>query len=556
MSPERTDYAESASELVQELVRAFKARRLYDADHPERRDIEERATGRIGSLLDLHGTIELEVEEDALAVDDTVVYRQEGRESLPRSLHREGVRKVIFYTGLARSELAAFLDHLARSARETEEERDEGLIGRLWQESFTHLRYTFVEDLKDAEWVPPSAERDEHEDKGRIELDPEDRAAAEDPRGPVSDFDGTLYFLDDEDMASLQAELEAERSRGLLHEGLTCLRELLIHPVRQEPIPLLEALAEMQERLLDEGSWDEIRKLHQLFVPYLESDGCGERGRIAFARMREAALSEPVLGRLADAVESGSVEEQVAAGYYRTFGREDPIRLLALVGDLKKLFQHSAIAGALAELGRERIDELSEALGSDDPRLASAAAWLAGHLGDPRLIDGLARCLDSSDAEVRRDALQALKQFGGGRSLQVVAGTVDDPDPTVRLYALRHLVAHRYAPALPRISEIVESDGWRERPPTEQRLVFEAYGALGGERVVKDLIKRLERRSGLFRSADPEELACVVVGLGATGTEEAHEAVEEATEHKHALVRRTARQVLGSWDGSAATGGR
>lgn len=539
------EYVDAAGELIQELLRVFRARRLYDEGHPKRREVEERAATRIGNLLDAHGTIELSVGEDALRVDGHVVHEIEAsHDSMPHILFREGVREIVFYTGLTADELAVFLDDIAESTRG--DDRDDGLVGRLWQESFRHLRYAFVEDLRDEEWIPPPLEREEEEETGKVELAPEDRTA-EDAQRLVSEFDVTLYFLDDEDMAKLQEELETENRRSLVHEALTCLRELLIHPVRDDPEPILDVLVDMHERLLHEGAYTDVQKLHQLFIPYLESEVCDERGRETFARLREAALDERVLARLAHAVETGRVEERIAAGYYRAFGRDDPFHLLARAGDLKKLFQHPAIASAFTELAREHHDAVTEVLSGDDPRAAAAVAYLAGQIGDPRLLDGLAACLGSPDGELRREAIQALKQFGGGRALEIVSRAVDDPDPGVRLYALRHLVAYRYRPALPGIAELVETDAWRDRSPTEQQLIFEAYGALGGEGVMHDLARRLERRKGLLRRVDPEEMACALVALGAVGTPNAREFVEDVSDHKLPLVRRTAREVMDMW---------
>lgn len=542
-----TDYADAAEELVQELVRVVKVRRLYGADHPQRAGVEEGAVERIGALLDQHGTIELKVEEDRLLVGEEPVHRAgTSRESLPNVLHQEGIRQVAFYQGLTLQELIGFVNNVARvSAREEADEED--LVTRLWEENFYHLRYTFVEQLQDEEWVPPSAEAARPgEERGPIRIDPEDTPPENEAMRRLREAEPTLYFLDDEDIASLQAEMEAERSRNLIDEGLTCLRELLMNPVG-DVAPILEALADVQDRLLEDADYPHVQKLHQLFIPYLESDGVDERGRRAFEEMRSQALSERNLGHLAARLEAGTVEDGVAAAYYRAFSRDDPVVLLSRVGDLKRLCQRPAISSALSEIARDRREAIDHALTSSDPHAAGAAAFLAGHVGDPRFVDPLRQALDSDDPGIRREAIQALKQIGGGRALEAVAGAVDDPDPGVRLYALRHVVAHRYRPALPSVAGVVEGEAWRDRSSTEQRLLFEAYGVLGGEGVL-DLLAGRVKGGGLFRKADPEEAARALVGLGAIGTEAARAVVERAADDRNALIARTARQVIDGWD--------
>ncbi|MBW3660942.1 MAG: HEAT repeat domain-containing protein [Gemmatimonadetes bacterium] len=552
MTTYAADYTDAAEELVQELVRVVKVRRLYGPDHPQRAGIEEAAIERIGALLDAHGTIELKVEESRFLADDRPVYATEAkRESLPWILHREGIRLVAFYQGLTLQELLGFVEDVARVAEGGEDEADDMLVTRLWEQNFYHLRYTFVERVQEEEWAPAFAEEEESLAAGPpIHVDPEEVAAGPETIRRIREDEGALYFLDEEDVATLQAEIEAENKRVLVDDFLTCLRELLVNPVADRVEPILQALDDVQSRLLEDGQYAHVAKLHQLFVPFLESDRPDERALRAFAELRSRALSERTLGTLAARVEAGNLEDRVAASYYRTFAQEDPVALLSRIGDLKRLCQRPAISEALAEIASERLEALRRALTSDDLRAAGAAAFLAGHLGDPRLVDALAHALESDDPAIRREVVLALKQLGGGRALDAVARAVDDPDPAVRLYALRHLVAHRYEPGFPFVAEAVQGEAWRERSPTEQRLLFEAYGALGGQRALEDLSGRV-KGGGLFRKPDPEEAACALVGLGAIGSGGARAVVEAALGSKNSLIAQTARQVLDRWSAGA-----
>ncbi len=550
-SDDRDERVRAAEEIVQELLRAFKARRLYDPGHPQRATIEAHSAERIRTLLELHGAIEFDVDDEALLCEDTPVYRQErGPESLVHLLHREGVRQIALYPGLTAEELAGFLDDVAASALAPAEAAD--LLSRLWTRSFLHLRYAFVEALSDSDWTPPVVERGSEEapeEKAPIRLASDDREAVERPE-ILSGFESSLYVLDDEDLASLQSQLEAERESGLLREFLTCLREILFDPPEGDPTPGLAALADVQAHLLDAGDYSGVRGLHDMFSS-LQERVDDERIHAAFAGLRDQALGTAALDRLARQLEAGQVTEATAAEFYRAFGRGDLAGLLARLGDVKRLCQRPVIAEAFADLVRADLEAVRGALAGGDPEAAAAGAFLAGLSGDPRLIDALGTALGSTGDDVRREALLALKQFGG-RALPHVARAVDDRDPSIRLYALRYLVSHRFEPALAQIAELLAGDAWRERPLTERRLLFEAYGALGGESVVPDLERRLKHRGGLFRRGDPEEAACAVIALGAARTPSARALVERALDDRETLVRRAASQVLEGWDREAA----
>ena len=534
------DRSRRGQDLMVELIRAFKVRRLYDPGHPQRRESEETSAARIAALLASQGAIEFEVESDRLLFGGEPVYEQdEGRESMAYLLHREGLRQISFYEGLTGEELGNFLDDVAAAAQAGAEEEFD-LVARLWERNFVHIRYSFVEHLMDEAWTPPEVEEENlviGRDDQAVVLFDEDKSAAD----LLRESDPALYFLDDEDMAQLQRELESEKERSLLRECLTCLRELLLNPEVEDPGPLLAAVADVQASYIEEGAYGQIAELHEIFSPYLTSDRADDALRDSFDQLRERALDSDVLARLAARLDDGEVEDTTVAEFYREFGRGRLARLLAHCGDIKRLCQRPPIAETFVMLVREETSEVRAAIVDPDPLVACPAAYLGGLAAHPHLLEPLSRALKAADSQVRREALTAIKQIGGPRSLEIIAGVVEDDDPTVRLYALRHLVSHRYAPALARVTAMLEhSDG---RSLTERRLLYEAYGSLGGDAVVEDLGRRLGRRS-LFRKVDPEEAACVLIALGATGSPHARSLIEEAAAAKHPLIQRTAFEVL------------
>ncbi|HUP01591.1 MAG TPA: HEAT repeat domain-containing protein [Gemmatimonadota bacterium] len=540
-----------AAELVHEIVRVFKVRRLYAAAHPQRVEVEAAAAGCIQELLAEFGAIDLAISEEALTHEEETVYRHPpGPESLAFLLFREGLRRVAFYPGLEPAELATFLDHVAATALTPGTETD--LVARLWESNLVHIRYAFVEQLSDQEWVPPAAGREPFPEHAPIPLRDEELQAIEEPRLLI-EGDATLYFLDDADLATLQAELDDEKSRTLVPESLTCLRELLMEPVHEDAGPLLAALAEVQASYLEQDDFDGVRTIHAVFEPCLQRSPEGSADRAAFADMRRSALEPAVLARLAARVDAGATDEAEGAGYYRAFGGEDLRALLSGVPELKKLCQRPIFMEAFAALAETNLPALRAAIAGDDPDVACAAAYLASLLADPCLIEPLGAALGSAESRVRLEALLALKQFQDRRTIEYIARRIDDPDPAVRLYALRHLIAHRHAAALPRVAELVERPPDQGRPLAERRLVFEAYGTLGGEGVVRTLAARLRLRRGLLRKLDPEEAACVVVGLAATRTETGRALVERAARSRHPLIQRVARQAMEAWAERAAT---
>ena len=545
--PEPQAAAITATELVQELVRVFKVRRLYGTGHPQRVEIESVAARRLASLLAEGGHVELEILETSLRADGEVVYEQAaGPESLAHILFREGLRQLVFHDGVTPNELGGFLDEVMLASQQRIDE-DFDLVARLWEKRFVHIRYHFVEALNDEDWKPPVEERLSESDRKQLQvhLSEEDLSALDRPP-TVLLADPTLYFLDDEDMAELQGGLDDEKGRALFTEVLTCVRELLMDPIVDDISPAIEMVEEIHTEYLGDQIYRRVIDIQEIFAPYLDGERVTQAAREASARMRESALDGTALLRLGKRLQAGELDEVEASRFILAFGSGNLRRVLTGLPEIKRVCQYPAMVQALGAIAGSDESGLRAALRSDDPQEAVAAAFLVGLTGDSRHLQALGEALSSENAEVRRETLLALKSFGGGRALEFVSRAVSDGDPSVRLYALRHLVSHRYAPALSRVRERMarrESD----RSLTEQRLLYEAYGALGSDEVVEDLVARFRKRRGLFRKRDPEETACVLIALGATGSPTAREVVEEASGDRHPLIARVANQVLQGW---------
>ncbi|HET6340975.1 MAG TPA: hypothetical protein VFG78_02195, partial [Gemmatimonadota bacterium] len=518
------DRVQAAEELLQEVIRAFKVRRLYEGDHPQRAAIEASATARIAAILEERGALELALEDGVARLEDRPLSTGAGDASVVSILYHEGIREIVFQPGLTAGELVLFLDHVAEVAAVAAGERD--LLARLWEETLPHIHYVFVERLADHEWTPDVAEPQEEDAlvAGPVVLEPDDRRALEMP--VVSLADPTAYRLSDAELAGLQAELEGERARTLLHETLTCIRELLFDPPHDDPTPVVGAIADIQGRLLAEGRLAEVRGLHDLFACYLDSPRRDPRIVEAFALLRRAAIDGAALARLVERLDEGHATEEELTGYLGMLGPEELPALLVALPETKRLCQRPAVGAVVEGLAARNPKALEDALAGGDEAAASVAAYLAGMTGDVEMGPALEAALGRPEPRVRLEAIQALKHLGDG-GVPYAAGAIEDEDPAVRVYALRHLIAHRFEPAFPAVAVLFDRIDREGRSVAERRLVYEAFGALGGSRAVDELARRMGRR-GVFRRGDPEIAACAIAGLAATGSPAAREIVEEA----------------------------
>ncbi|MCK5439057.1 MAG: hypothetical protein KAI97_03900, partial [Gemmatimonadetes bacterium] len=458
--------------------------------------------------------------------------------------YREGLRTLAFHPGLVEDELAIFLDNVAASARAGFESE---LIARLWEERLLHIRYSYVERLADREWVPAKPELvpevSSDEDVPTLDLDDEDRIDV--TRLPmIHESEPNLYRLDDEDLAYLERQLRAEQERGVLEQVLSCMRELVLDPPYEDPSPILRALEEIQDGLLERNEFEAVQGMHELFRPCVEEGQADVRAQETFGQMRAQSLATKVLEQLSVRLEAGQATDADVAGFYRVFGTGNMAVLLAGLPDFKRLCQRPILAETFVQLAESDPEALVASMEGENLGAAGSAAYLAGLMAEPRLVEPLGRMLARRETKLRREALLALKLFEDPRALGLIAERVDDSDPAIRLYALRHVIGHRYSLALERVASLINSRELSDRSPAERRLFFEAYGALGGSTVVDLLARRLRRRGGFFRRVDPEGAFNAAIGLLATETVAGRQILEQACESGSPHVRQAARRAL------------
>ena len=103
---------ECAAEAILALTKASRASLLYDADNEAVAGFLSELNDRFGQAL-RHGELVLGVQPFEIVRDGRVVYRNPDREkSLAARLYNDGVRKLIFSTGLTWDELVRLVEIL------------------------------------------------------------------------------------------------------------------------------------------------------------------------------------------------------------------------------------------------------------------------------------------------------------------------------------------------------------------------------------------------------------------------------------------------------------
>jgi hypothetical protein len=558
---------------MQAMVKALRAHQLYLPNNPVYQKALETLRAAFRPVWESAEELVLEVSENDLRWDGNVVYSQSNRgESVSWVFFKDGVRALTLLPGVEQDEIVGLLDVMHR-ARTLRQEDSDDLLTLLWEKDFQRIRYVFQEmasgesgsmALPSSEEVAASSGSQTHEVSQVVEEEMTTRDEVEQggaPTGPAGtvrpeDFDSTLYFLDENEIAYLRDEVTREYAEDLRRNVLAMLLDVLeLQPyptVRAELISILESFLPY---LLGAGDYSAVAYVLREVKAVLQ------RARELLAEHRKALeelpvrLSEPEpLSQLLQSLDEAAAHPS-ADELGELFGELRAEALATLLAWLPKLSNERVkvvLDSAIGRLASAHAEKLVSAIGGGDPIVALEAVKLAGRLRMASAVPALTQALGHEETVIRAAAVQALSDLGVPGALQGLEKALDDPDREVRLATVRILMVKKHRGALPKVTAAVQGKSVRVADLTEKMAFFEAYGSLVGEAGVEALDAMLNGGGFLKRKETPEVRACAALALGRIGTEAARKALEHASTAKEALVRNAVSRALRGPAGTAS----
>lgn len=532
------------------ITKGVRATQLYLPNNPVYQRAIDNVRGGFRTLFQSIDELVLQVTEGELKWEDEVVYTNENKsESIAWTLYKDGVRSLTFRPGLEDDELVRFL-RILHQARNLQADAADDLLTLLWEQDFQYIGHTFRELLtENAVPIEPGAEVPPVSASDVAQGVHEE--APPRPEGMVSidDFDTTLYFLDEKEIAYLQQEVDREYSQDLRANVLGMLFDLLelqtYGTVRAELISILENFIPY---LLGAGDFRSVAYILS------ETRTILQRARELIPDHRQALeslptrLSQPeALSQLLQSLDEATVhptEDELSA----LFQELRPEALVTLVGWVPRLANErvkSLVLASAERLAQANAGEVLKALSSEDGDTQLEMVRLAGRLKLAGAPDGMGRLLEIGDKPLKLAVVEALTAIASPSALRVIEKTIEDPDRDVRIAGVKFLAGRGHRNAFKQIDAAVNGGKLKDADLTEKMAFFEAYGALAGGAGVTPLSRMLLARATLLgRREDPETRACAAMALGKIKTPESRNVLERAKEDKEPLVRNAVSRAL------------
>lgn len=542
------------AEMLKLLGRAVRAHQLYMSNNPMHAKAFQALRDSLAALWTGRELVELRITEDEFVCDDIPVYTEgeRGGESLPWMFYKDGIRSFEIRKGFEGADLPKFLDALKATRNRGSE--DDDLVTLFWECDFAHLGYEYIEAGGDGNNAPgadllrggiPTGET-------KVRPDTDGNAgtygAGTSPFARIGDFDPTLYFLEEPEVAYLQGAIRQDFSGDLRPSVIAALLDTFEaqadDEIRAEICGILESflvtlLSTLQFQsatyLLQEASAAVAR------VPDLNPD---HRVRVSdlVRQMSDPQVMEQLLATLEEAPAIPAQHDLMSL-----LSQLDGRALAPVVTHLvrtQNVELRALLEAAAGRVAAAHTAELTLLIDSADELVALEATRRAGELRIAPAVTALVRLLDSRNLEIRRAAATALAEIGSPGAMQALDQCIDDDDRAVRVCAVLALAHRSHGASLGRIERALRGPVLRDGSGPERAAFLEAYASLGGDGAVPLLESVLIPRRFLSRKEDPTTRASAAMALGRLRSPLALDVLRRASSDKDVVVRTAATRAL------------
>jgi hypothetical protein len=534
--------------LLRLVVKAGRAHQLYLPNNPIYKGALDALRGGFAAIWTHVDELTLTLTESEILWYDHVVLSEPSKsaDSLSWLFFKDGVRELNLLKGFEDKEVVALLGILQRARKASPDEDD--LLTMLWEADFAYARYRYQDLGMDP--AAPVADPSEKRKVDAQQIEQATHSVTADASAIVnmSDFDATLYFLDEKEIEYLHSEISREYSDDLRSRVTSTLLDIFEQQTKAEiRLEILEILDSTLVNLLATGHFRGVAHLLR------EVQTTTQRAPELSAEHKRALIELPVrlsapesLGQLLQSLDDAA-ELPPQAELMELFDQLRPIALGTVLSWLRRM--HNPKVRPLLEAAAERLaslntSELVRLILAQEREVALEAIRRAGALKTPAAVQSLSKVLSGQDVELRQVTVHALTEIGSPSALQALERGVEDADREVRISTVRAFTARTYRLVLPRIDAVVKGKAIREADLTEKMAFFEAFGTLSGEGGVEYLDSVLNGKGFLGRREDSELRACAAIALGRISSPKATEVLRKASSEKDVVVRNAVNRAL------------
>jgi HEAT repeat protein len=533
----------SAASVIEFLLRARKAVRLYPDQSPVTENAIKELYQEIMKLLSLQDRIAFEVREDSVLFEMEEVFKSGSAENdIANFLFRDGIREISFRKGLT-------LDEVLRLVHVTSmdfgyETAVEDAVTRIWDQDFSHIRCIIYEPtLFDS---PGSKDAVVEERRRGGDFSAELKRVYKDAAGKGDEecIAPDVMDLSDRDLLELKKEVDNSKldRTGRL---LTITLELFLLAEPDEYYKLETAMKQAVEYTLSKKKLDVLAdffiRVKTAYMDY-SRDPVFKRSLL---RIFSYFSSEKFLIHVGSLLDEGfRLDDDTFKKLTQLLDARSIPVLIRLLGYMDTISARKTVVNMLVVLGSADMSALTAALYDSRWYVVRNMVIVLRRIGDSQAKRHLLAITEHKDARVRREAVKALAEIGCNEVTELLRRALDDPDLSVRQFALGSLSNIDRDLAKELLFHKIRSRKFHALGYAEKRDYYTTLMQFGGSDVIRYLSSMLMKESFFNSSRNAENRAAIAYCMGVKGAKEFLPGLLRISNHKNGLLRRIAQEAI------------
>jgi|WetSurMetagenome_2_1015567.scaffolds.fasta_scaffold00054_38 hypothetical protein len=506
----------TATKTIEALVRARKAAHLY----PERNRIVENVVSEfyqeIQQLLAYQDKIVFEIKPDSILFEmEEILSSLPGETGLVSALYCDGIRKILFRTGLIRDEAFRFVVALAGDSGRAAVGDD--LVTAIWEQDFRYISCSVYEpeifDRPDIMKTLKQESSDYSDLSAELKRIYSEAADMADETYQIPD----TIELSDEELMALRSDTDTNQYDRTGKALAICL-ELFLLPGDKKYDKLEAIMKRAVEYALDKRKLDVLMDFFiQVRSAYMVSSADSDFRR-SLLNIFSFFSSERFLTRLGSMLDEGIRLERDTFNKLSILLADNSVPVLVkLLGYLDTISARKTIVNLLVMIGSRNMPALYEALHDEKWYVVRNIVITLRQIGDKKAREYLLDMLNHKDNRVRRESIKAVAELGGNEAADFIRRALEDTDESVRHFALGSMGKLEDEIAKQMLIGKVTEKRFRGLAYPEKREYYSALLRYDGDEVVQLLSGMLRKKSFFRKAANDENRAAIAHCIGAYG---------------------------------------
>ncbi|MBX2814060.1 MAG: HEAT repeat domain-containing protein [Myxococcales bacterium] len=537
--------ARDAAHFFALLLKGIKSINLYR--HAEERFTEfiSPAHTALARFLHKYKSLPLRLSPYMLQYKGSPVYHEKSKENLTYKLYRDGMRYVVFRTGISRGELLRF-SILSSGTYSERELLREDMVTRFWKEDFDCIDQIVVDGFGFGELSDDEVQLEVEKIIGylRAQLSSKSQDTTRFARFSLQDLILELTEVEQirggivtgrpaspQDRARIQDELLGEEQNSILSKVVTIVFQVLeVEAEEKDYSMLMEVLVQLLDLYLVSDDLCGVIHLSKCFAFLADKPLPFER-RQSIKHMHSEFLSRMVepqrLSQIGQYLQLSRDIDVHATKSYLLFCRENEIDILLdmLVQNERKEAKR-VIIDTLVRVGKDKIDVFAARLGDPSSVVVRDMLTIIFEINPPNKLALVSQCYSHPSVMIRLEALKAMTLDHSRESLQYIQKAFNDENTQIRMGALRALSKRSPVVASQQFILIMKGSRFFGREVRERNAVVVALGETRTPEALEYLSGLFSPKASLFNRSRQNELKMLaVIGLQAMRTLEAFHAV-------------------------------